>query len=89
MCSPGPVVEDLLELRRAVLADVASLGGEHDLRLPVRRHDDVGVPVHDLEAGEVGDRALEAAVLAPGDDQRVEVVLGHCGTDVRVATGQL
>ncbi len=84
-----PVVEDLLELRRAVLSDVAGLGREHDLRLPLRRDDDVRVPVHDLEAREVRDRPLEAAVLAPGDDQRVEVVLGHCGADVRVATGQL
>jgi hypothetical protein len=31
-----PVVEDLLELRRAVLADVARLGREDDLRLAPR-----------------------------------------------------
>ena len=79
-----PVMEDLLELRRAVLAHVAGLGGEHDLRLSIRRHDDVRVPVHDLKAGEVGDRSLEAAVLAAGDDQCVEVVLGHRGADVGV-----
>ena len=84
-----PVVEDLLELRSAVLAHVAGLGGKHDLRLPVGRHDDVRVPMHDLEAGEVRDRPLEAAVLAPGDDQRVEVVLGHCGADIGVPASQL
>ena len=33
----GTVVEDLLELRRPVLADVARLGREHDLRLAVGR----------------------------------------------------
>ena len=32
----GPVVEDLLELRRAVLADVPRLGREDDLRLALR-----------------------------------------------------
>ena len=84
-----PVVEDLLELRGAVLSDVACLGREDDLRLPLRRDDDVRVSVHDLEAREVSDRPLEAAVLAAGDDQRVEVVLGHCGADVGVTAGQL
>ena len=79
-----PVVEDLLELRRPVLADVARLGREDDLRLAVGGHDDVGVAVDDLEAGEVGDRALEAAVLAAGHDQRVQVVLRHRGADVPV-----
>ena len=84
----GPVVEDLLELRRPVLADVARLGREDDLRLAVRRHDDVGVAVHDLEAGEVRDRALEAGVLAAGDDQRVQLVLRHRGADVGVPARQ-
>ena len=79
-----PVVEDLLELRRPVLADVARLGREDDLRLPVGGHDHVRVAMDDLEAGEVGDRALEAAVLAAGHDQRVQVVLRHRGADVPV-----
>ena len=79
-------MEHLLELGRPVLADVAGLGGEHDERLAVRRHDDVRVAVDDLEAGEVRDRALEARVLAPRDDERVEVVLRHRGADVRVAS---
>ena len=78
------VVEHLLELRGRVLADVAGLGREDDLRLAARRHDDVRVAVHDLEAGEVRDGALEARVLAPGDDQRVEARLGHRGPDVGV-----
>ncbi len=82
-------MEDLLELRRPVLADVARLGGEDDLRLARGRDDDVGVAVHDLEAGEVRDGALEAAVLAPGDDQRVELMLGHGGPHVGVAARQL
>jgi hypothetical protein len=41
--------------------------------------------VDDLEAGEVGDCPLEAAVLAAGDDQEVELVLGHRGPDVRMS----
>ena len=85
----GTRVEDLLERRRAVLADVARLGREDDERVAVGRQDHVGVAVHDLEPGHVGDGALEAAVLAAGDDQRVEAVLGHCGADVRVATLEL
>ena len=85
----GAVVEDLLELRRPVLADVARLGREDDVRLAVRRHDDVGVAVDDLEAGHVRHRALESGVLAAGDDQRVEVVLGHRGADVRMPPLQL
>ena len=78
-------MEDLLELGGCVLADVARLAREDDLRLAVRRQQDVGVAVDDLEAREVGDRALEAAVLAPGDDQRVELVLRHRRADVPVA----
>ena len=66
----GMRVEALLDQRRPVLADVAGLGGEDDERLAVRRHDDVRVPVDDLEAGQVRDRPLEARVLAPRDDQR-------------------
>ena len=80
----GPVVEDLLELGGAVLADVARLAREDDLRLAVGGHDDVRVAVDDLEAGEVGHRPLEPAVLAARDDQRVELVLRHRRADVRV-----
>ncbi len=81
--------EDLLERRRAVLADVARLGREDDERLAVGRHDDVGVAVHDLEPGEVRDAALESAVLAARDDQRVEVVRRHGGARVGVAALEL
>ena len=80
-----PVVEDLLELRRPVLADVARLGREDDLCIAVRRHDDIGVAMDDLEAGQIRHCALEPRVLAAGDDQRVEVVRGHRGADVRVS----
>ena len=83
-----PIVEDLLELGGAVLADVARLAREDDLRLPSRRHDHIGVAVDDLEAGEVRDRPLEARVLAPGDDQRVEIVLRHRGADILVPASQ-
>ena len=78
-------VEDLLDPCRAVLADVASLGREDDERLAVGRHDHVGVAVHDLEAGEVRDGALEPGVLAARDDERVQVVLGHRRANVGVA----
>ena len=85
----GAVVEDLLELGRPVLADVARLRREHDVRLPVRRHDHVRVAMDDLEAGQVRHGTLEARVLAAGDDERVEVVRGHRGPDVRVPSLQL
>jgi hypothetical protein len=67
----GPCVEHLLERCRAVLADVARLRREDDERVAVSRDDDVRVAVHDLEAGDVRDSALEAAVLVAGDDQGV------------------
>ena len=82
-------VEALLDQGRPVLADVAGLGGEDDERIAVGRHDDVRVAVHDLEAGQVRDRPLEARVLAPRDDQPVEGVLGHRRADVGVASVQL
>ena len=72
-----------------MLADVARLGREDDERLAVGGHDDVRVAVHDLEAREVGDAALEAGVLAARDDQRVEVVRGHGGAHVGVAALEL
>ena len=56
---------------------------------PSAGHDHVGVAVHDLEAREVRDAALEAAVLAAGHDQRVEVVRGHRGARVGVAALEL
>ena len=84
-----PVVEDLLDPRRPVLAHVAGLAREDDERLAVRGHDDVGVAVHDLEAGQVRDGALEAGVLAAGHDERVQLVLGHRPADVVVAPVQL
>ena len=46
----GTRVEDLLERRHAVLADVARLGREDDERVSVGRQNDVRVAVHDLEA---------------------------------------
>ena len=46
----GAIVEHLLETGRPVLADVARLGGEDDRGVAVRRHHDVRVAVHDLEA---------------------------------------
>ena len=83
------VDEDLLQLRRPVLADVARLAREDDERVAVRGKNDIRVAVHDLEAGEVRDGALEARVLGAGDDQRVELAPGHRGTDVGMAALQL
>jgi hypothetical protein len=84
-----PLVEELLDPRGAVLADVARLAREGDERVAVRRHHDVGVAVHDLEPREVRDGALEPRVLAAGDDQRVELVLRHRAADVVVPVCQL
>ena len=58
-----PIDEDLLQLRRAVLADVPCLAGEDDERVTVGGDDDVGVPVDDLEARQVGHGSLETRVL--------------------------
>jgi len=85
----GASVEDLLERRGAVLADVAGLRREDDERLAVGRHDDVGIAVHDLEAGQVRDRPLEAGVLAARDDEGVEPVLRHRRPYVRIASREL
>ena len=89
MYAPGPLVEDLLDLRRPVLADVARLGREDDERVTVGRDDDVRVAVDDLEAGQVRDRPLEPRVLAARDDERVEPVLPHRLPYVRVAAIEL
>ncbi len=86
---PRPVVEDLLDPSRAVLAHVASLARKDDEGVAVRRHDHVGVAVDDLEPGEIRHRTLEAGVLAAGDDQRVQVVPGHRCAHVRVAALEL
>ena len=72
-----------------MLADVASLGREHDERVAVRREDDVRVAVNDLEAGHVGHGTLEAAVFVARDDQGVEPVLSHGRPRVRVAALEL
>ena len=56
---------------------------------PSAGNDDVRVAVDDLEAGHVRDGALEAAVLVAGDDQGVEPVLAHRGSDVRVPSFEL
>ena len=85
----GMRVEELLDRGRPVLADVPRLGGEDDERVAVRGQDDVGVAVDDLETGHVRDRSLEARVLAAGDDQGIELVLGHRGPDDCVPPGQL
>jgi len=69
-----------------VLADVACLRGKDDEGVALRRHHDVGVPVDDLEPGEVRDRPLEPRVLAPGDDEAVERVLRHRATDLGEAS---
>ena len=82
-------VEHLLEWRRAVLADVARLGGEDDERVAVGGQHDVGVAVDDLEPRHVRHGALEAAVLAAGDDEGVEPVLSHRRAGVRVASCEL
>ena len=79
-------VEELLERGRSVLTDVAGLLREDDEGITVGGKHDVRVPVDDLEPGHVRDSTLEAAVLAPGHDQRVEIVLGHRGADVRVTS---
>ena len=60
----GPVDEDLFELRRSVLADVARLAREDDQRVAVRGNHDVGVAMDDLEPREVRHRAFETGVLA-------------------------
>ena len=82
-------MEDLLELGRPVLTDVPRLGREDDVRLAVRGDDDICVAMNDLEPRHVRHGALEARVLAPGDDERVEVVRRHRGADVRVPALQL
>ena len=79
-------VEELLQRGRSVLTDVTGLLREDDEGITVCGQHDIRVPVDDLEPGHVGDSTLEAAVLAPGHDQRVEVVLGHRGADVRVTS---
>jgi hypothetical protein len=72
---PGPVDEDLLlDPRRPVLADVARLRREHQRGLTLERQQHVGVAVDDLEPREVRDGALEARVLAPRHERRVEAV---------------
>ena len=82
-------VEPLLEQRGAVLADVARLRREDDERIAVGGDDDVRVAVDDLEAGHVRDGALEARVLAAGDDEAVELGGGHRLPDVGVAPVEL
>ena len=85
-----PVGEDLLgDLGVAVLADVARLRGEDDRRISLERHEDVGVAVDDLEAGEVGDRALEAGVLGSADERGVETVPLERLAHTRVSCRQL
>ena len=46
-------MEDLLDLRGPVLADVAGLAREDDRRIALRGDDDVRVAVDDLEAGQI------------------------------------
>ncbi len=82
-------VEPLLEKRGAVLADVARLRREDDERVAVGWHDDVRVAVDDLEAGHVRHCALEARVLAAGDDEAVELSGSHRLPDVGVAPVEL
>ena len=60
-----PVDEHLLQLRAAVLTDIARLAGEDDGRVAVRGDDDVRVAVDDLETREIRHRPLEARVLEP------------------------
>ena len=87
---PRPVGEDLLgDLGVAVLADVARLGREDDRRLALAREKDVRVAVDDLEAGEIGDGALEARVLGAADERRVEPVALEPLAHPRVPGGQL
>src|SRR5207247_5124390 len=74
--------EDLiLDPGRAVLADVARLGGEHDRRLALPRQQHVGVSMDDDETGHVCHGALEARVLRAGDEDRVDAVLVHSRAD--------
>src|SRR5262249_59624974 len=85
----GAVGEDLLlDLRVAVLADVARLGREHDRRLAVARHDHVRVAMDDLEAREVRDRSLEARVLGAAHERSVEPVALEGPANPRVTCGQ-
>ena len=64
----------LVDPRRAVLADVARLGREDDRRVAVDRQQHVRVAVHDHEAAEIRDGALEARVLVAAHDHGVEAV---------------
>ncbi len=82
-------MEDLLERRHPVLTDISRLGREDDVRLAVGGEHDVGVAMHDLEAGHVRDSALEAAVLVTGDDEGIEPVRSHGRPHVRVAALEL
>ena len=68
-----------------MLADVARLAREDDRRLALEREHHVGVAVDDREAGEVGDGALEARVLAARDERGVEPVARERLAHVREA----
>ncbi len=86
MYSTGPVHEDLvLDPRGPVLPDVARLGGKDDRGVALPRQQNVGVTVHDHEARQVGDRALEAAVLGAAHEHRVQLLLCHRLPDEPVA----
>ena len=82
-------VEDLIEWRRAVLTDVPRLGREDDERVTIGRENHIGISMHDLESRHVADGTLEPAVFVAGDDERVEPVLPHRYTHVRVAPLEL
>ena len=68
-----------------VLAHVAGLDREDDRWVALERQEHVRVAVDDDEAGHVPNGALEAAVLAPGDDHGVEAVAREGLAHVRVA----
>ncbi len=85
----GTVVEHLLDRGGPMLAHIPRLGREHDEWLAVAGHDHVRVTMDDLKSREIGHRPFETRVLAPGDDERVQVVLRHRGPDVRVAAIEL
>jgi len=68
-----------------VLPDVARLGGKDDRGVALSRQQDVGIAVHDHEARQVGDRALEAAVFGAAHEHRIQVLLRHRLPDELVA----
>ena len=67
------------------VADPTRFGGKDDRQVALERQQDIGVAMDDQEAREVGDRALEARVLAAADERGVEAVALERRPDILVA----